>query len=178
MARIMRYPRLFRLPNFTPYGLSVDMGILRNAMDAGNTRQRRKYKNMPTAIKLEFAMTWKQLRAWQNWTNEYAYTWFEMEAISMYSRDGGKDCYPHILRFISDLTIQAMNVPGYCKIDVLAELSPEMFANKVLPLSYDWIVGKTPPDPSPDWHIAGEPGNPSRPSWNIGGTPSAPNSMA
>ncbi len=85
MAR-QKYPdfkKEFRLPNFTPYSLSINMGVLRGTMNEGASDQRRKFSNMPTVIGLEFVMTWESLRLWQEWVNRFAYKYFEMDTISM-----------------------------------------------------------------------------------------------
>lgn len=166
------YPSTFRLPEWTPYNLEVDMGVIRTRMETGKSRQRRRYNNMPTLMNLTFVMTWKQLRVWQNWWNSVAYEWFDMPAISAYS-EGKQDCDTHNIRCISNLNISISNVRGYCIVTCVVEINEEMhtgFPNLIT----GWIRAGSAANPSsPDLYKAGSPGNPS-PDWVIAGTPDNP----
>lgn len=166
------YPSTLRIPEWTPYSLSVDAGVRRTQMDSGNSRQRRKYKTMPTTFSLTFVMTWKQLRTWQAWWNQHAYDWFNMPAVSALGDPASTsrtDCYMHTVRCISNLTISNSNVAAYCRVQCVIETRS---STQTLAQS-GWIRAGSANNPSPDWIIAGDTGNPS-PDWIIAGTPANP----
>ena len=116
---VERYPSSLRLPEYNPYQLDVDMGVVRTPFESGFHRQRRRYTNMPTILNVRFVMTWKQLRNWQEWWHLHAYTWFEMPAVTMNSAQPTQDCDMHVLRCISDLQIEALSAKGYCSVTCL-----------------------------------------------------------
>ena len=178
---VERYPNSLRLPEYNPYQLEVDMGVIRTPIKLGFSRQRRRYMNMPTVLSMKFVMTWKQLRSWQRWWDTYAYTWFEMPAVTMYSAQPTQDCDIHLLRCIGDLRIEALSARGYCSVTCQCEIDPDYGLTiqppqPPQPSSGNWIVGGVAPSPSPDWYIARTAGNPAV-DWVNSGTPSAPSAI-
>lgn len=169
------YPATFVIPDRQPYSYSVDMGIIRSEMAAGNARQRRAFTNMPHALSLSFHMRIEELWYWQNWVNTYAYSWFLCPVSTMYA--GGPPAPSNlryeVLRFTSDLQV-AMDGWDWVAVTVAAELS----ANAESHIDFgDWIIGGTPAAPNSDlWHIGGTPADPS-PEWALAGTPARPSSL-
>jgi hypothetical protein len=122
---ITTYPSTFRLPEWNPYGMETSSGLSRSTMESGYTRQRRRYNNLPTRIRMVIAMKWSDLHAWQAWWNANAYTWFKMPAVTGFVPPSGtKDCAPHVMRCISDLSIQVGAAADWCKVNFEVELSP------------------------------------------------------
>jgi len=170
-----RYPSSFQCPKIIPYAWSVDMGILRTPMEGGNARQRRRYRVMPHAFRLEFILSALALGQWQTWINSFAYDWFLMDLQSMWSAATGNIIAPHIIRFTSDLEFEDVTY-GWVRCRVGAELSPNQYAlgGPLLP-TYAWVIAGTPLAPSLDgWVIAGDPTDPSSPDWIYSGTPQFP----
>lgn len=142
------YPSSFQCPQIKPYAWAVDMGIVRTPMEGGNARQRRRYRTMPHAFRLEFVMPALSVGQWQSWVNAFAYDWFSINLESMWSAATGKITSPHLVRFISNLEWENV-VYGWVRVRVQAELSPNQIAlgGPLLP-TYNWIIGGTPVDPS------------------------------
>jgi hypothetical protein len=161
MADPVTYPESFRCAQITPYRISVDMGVLRTAMDGGSYRQRRVYRIMPHLFQLEFVMTVVELGAWQEWVNVYAYDFFTMPKLeSMYAGKIGEISSPHSIRFTSNLEIDNP-LYGWVRVKVGAELDPLQAANS------------GPLVPSDQWIIAGRPAAPSNANRIIAGSPGA-----
>jgi len=115
------YPAEFQCAQITPYSLTVDMGVLRTAMDGGGARQRRLYRTMPTVYALEFVMTVEQLGEWQVWVNDNGYDYFTIDNLESYQAGlEGKVSSPHVIRFISNLAIDNP-VFGWVRVKVQAE---------------------------------------------------------
>lgn len=172
------YPADFVIPDRQPYAYTVDMGVVRSAMAAGNARQRRIYNIMPHALALSFHMRIEELAIWQSWVNANAYSWFRCPVSTMYA---GAPPTPgnirnEILRFTGDLQITSDGW-NWVGVAVTAELSPDAFAFFPPVAAGGWIVGGTPAAPnSALWFIGGTPAAPS-PAWAIGGTPAFPSSV-
>ena len=157
------YPDNFPLPLRDPYAYMVDMGVVRTAMESGGPRQRRRYGSMPHYFTLEFIVAVSDLLGWQQWVNSNAYDWFELPLVNVITI-GQSLCENYCLaRFISDLNISVLT-KDYFRIGVDAELMPGQVNSN--PTRTNWIIGRTPADPSPDWVIGGTPASPS-PDWTI-----------
>jgi hypothetical protein len=169
------YPADFPIADRSPYTIAVDMGVIRSQMAAGNTRQRRAYRTMPHALALAFHMRVEHLFAWQQWINEFAYSWISMPVSTMYAGEPPTDSSirREILRFTGDLAI-AMDGWDWVSVSVTAELSPDANASAPPVGLGGWIVAGTPEAAGPEgWVIAGTPGTPSE-QWVIAGTPDLP----
>src|SRR6188768_3475944 len=116
------YPPSFPLPDRTPYSLGVDMGLIRSEMAAGNARQRRIFRHMPTALALTFHMNTATLFQWQQWVNFYAYDWFNLPLMDMYSGYSGALITAQAARFTSDLRL-VMDGHDWWAVSVSAELN-------------------------------------------------------
>lgn len=177
-AAVPSYPEIFVIPDRQPYSYKVDMGVIRSEMAAGNARQRRAYRIMPHALALSFHMRIEELYLWQNWINEFAYSYFLCPVSTMYA--GGPPVAGNIryevLRFTSDLQVQ-MEGWDWVSVQVGAELSNDAQANNP-PIGINpWIVGGTPAAPnSALWYVGGRPLSPS-PAWATAGTPAFPSSL-
>jgi hypothetical protein len=63
-----------------------------------------------------------------------------------------KVCTPHVVRFISELSITPLNRDQHVQISVTGELAPRSLYSPPAVLSDNWIVAKTPLDvATPDW---------------------------
>jgi len=170
----MIYPTSFPLPLIEKYDLEVDMGLRRTAMDCGSTRQRRRYRSMPTYFTFGFILSIEELHDWQAWVEANAYDWFVMDITSRASVH--LPCVPHQVRFISGLEINAVNEELF-SVDVTAELIPEAKALVYVEQTGDWILSGIPASPStPDWIIGKTPIDHSI-NWVISGTPKKPASI-
>lgn len=155
---LIEYPRRFPLPSSQPYAIAANMGVIRTPFAAGNTRQRRAFRNMPQMFSLAFQLHTYELYDWQYWANANAYDWFSLPLASMYapparwSPDGVQPpglIAPHVARFISDLAISADGFDLF-SVTVQAELSPEMWAKVKPPPASFVIEGGSPANPSLD----------------------------
>jgi hypothetical protein len=143
-------------------------------MAAGNTRQRRSFRNLPHAISLVFMIDQAVYASWLSWVNTYAWDdWIEMPLTGMHASALGATVAPTRVRFASDL--QADLVPvhrlWYWRVRVLAEFQP-------VPADFPvvdgiWIVGGTPAAPASEWVLAGTPAAPATDTTNPG-RPAAP----
>lgn len=172
------YPLDFPIADRVPYSLGVDMGVIRSEFAAGNARQRRLYRAMPTALALQFHMRFDALYLWQNWINANGFDWFYCPVSTMYA--GGPpnpdNMRYELLRFTGDLAITADGW-NYAAVTVTAELSPLAEAMNPGGASGGWIIGGTPASPSGGWIIGGTPITPP-PDTITGGTPAFPSSLA
>jgi hypothetical protein len=76
---------------------------------------------MPTVYALEFVMTVEQLGDWQVWVNDNGYDYFTIDNLESYQSGlEGKVSSPHVIRFISNLTIDNP-VFGWVRVKVQAE---------------------------------------------------------
>jgi Putative Ig domain len=125
------YPQTFPCPDRQPYSLAVDAGVLRTQFSAGNFRQRRIYRRMPTLLSLQFTMRADELTAWQEWCNANAWNWFQIDLESALGK--GQILAPHEIRFITSLDI---NSEGWnlVSVTVAAEMSPAMLAGAFVPV--------------------------------------------
>jgi hypothetical protein len=149
-----QYPSTLPDPLIEGYQIDVDMGVVRTAFGSGVARQRRLYRNMPEIYTWAFTVPVKDLYVWQEWVKKNAYTWFKMNIFSSESSRQGstKVCTPHVVRFISELSITPLNRDQHVQISVTGELAPRGLYSPPAVLSDNWIVAKTPLDAAtPDW---------------------------
>ena len=166
------YPSVYPQPLMLPYGFNVDMGVLRTPMDGGLARQRRLYDVMPHTFQLQFIVTTAELYSWQQWVNQYAYDFFQIDLVSRISSQAGANCAPHFVRFTTDLAFEQFD-KGMLRITVAAELSPAQVSNYDPPAGDVWIIGGDPETPSPGHVFGGTPDAPS-PGIVIAGRPGSP----
>lgn len=168
------YPATFPVAERVPYAVTVDMGVIRSDFAAGNARQRRAYRTMPHALALTFRLRTTELLTWQNWVNAYAFEWFYCPVATMYAGEPpapGTLSY-ELLRFTGNLDAQALGWNLHA-LSVFAELSPAAEAANAGWGAGGWIVGGTPPAPSPVWIIAGGPFEPAA-ALIVAGSPPIP----
>lgn len=165
------YPDEFPKPQMDGYSIGVDMGVLRTEFDTGRNRQRRNYKTMPHTFGFSFAVAIADLYAWLNWVNANAYEWFQLDAASFLTGAYGGNCSPHMVRFISDISMTPIS-QKFMQVTVAAEMVDPLSDVPTSQVGV-WIIGGTPDLPSIDWFIAGEPDMPSIDFTNPG-TPQYP----
>lgn len=178
-ASVPEYPAEFPIPDRQPYAYSVDMGVIRSEMAAGNARQRRAYRVMPHAFGLSFHLRFEELTLWQNWVNAYGYSWFLCPVSTMYAGlpPEPENLRYEVLRFTGNLDVQSEGW-DWAAVSVAAELAPDAEAANPGPGAAGWIISGTPATPSgAAWYIGGTPGEPS-PGVVAGGTPALPSGFA
>lgn len=126
-----------RLPDYRPYSIDTDAGLLRSPFEKGYINQRRAYTSTPMVFSLRFVMDLEDLNLWQNWWNENAYIWFSMPMASVYN--GSAKCLSHPVRCISDLAINAVGEVGLFEIICLVELGDDRSTLPALPTDSDWV---------------------------------------
>lgn len=172
-ASPVNWPAGFPEPVITPHDLSINMGISRVKMQAGNYKQRRYFKHMPTVWNIRWQANSNQMLLMVKWIHSNGFDWFNIPLVSMWSSENGELKTPTAVRLTSNVEIVAVE-HNYFDITATVELSPDVFAGAVLP-SYIWIVGQEPQNPAtPDWYIGETPAAPST-DVVIAGTPAAPN---
>lgn len=171
------YPGSFPCPSRNPHSAAASAGLVRTPMEAGNTRQRRAQRVLPTQIELSFTINQAQYASWLAWVNAHAWDeWVTMNLPGLRASQARTTTQATPVRFMSDLSVELLNVHRlwYWRVNVSAEY---------LPLSTDfpvvdgvWIIGKTPGAPAVDYIIAGTPGAPA-PIFTNPGTPDAPTAL-
>lgn len=149
-------------------------GLVRTPMGAGNTRQRRAFRNLPQLISLVFIIEQKELASWKSWANAFAWDgWFEIGLPGMHASAAQEDVTPTMVRFCSDLQEELLPVHRlwYWRIRVTAEYLPG--AGDFVPVSDTWIIGGSAASPSADWVIGGTAASPA-PDFTNPGTPAFP----
>lgn len=169
---IVNYPVDLPLPQMEPYDWEVGLGLSQLKMNAGNTLIRRRWKHLPHTFNFTFGMTTDQMTRFVVFMDVVGADWFNIESLSMYTGTDDTVIKPQPVRFISGMNVSAMGY-NWWQISILAELSPEVFEAFEDILGNNWIIGRTPDNPSPDWVIAGTPVSPSV-NWVIAGTPAEP----
>ena len=172
------YPSSFRLPEWSGYGYTADMGVRRTKMEGGNTRQRRAYTHAPAAFRLRFLLQWSEVRVWQAWWMSAAYDWFQMDAVSGYVANPitDRDCAMHVLRCVSNIRLSDAGTPGYCYAEVVVERNDAIADAAPAPVEPppwdgEWVIAGSPDNPAVDWIIARTPDNPAPPPAIVAGFP-------
>jgi hypothetical protein len=158
------YPAQFPCPSrIEGHGQAISAGLVRTPMEAGNARQRRTHRVLPTRISLVFMVHQPDYAAWLTWINENAFdAWISMKLPGLQASRQGADTALIAVRFMTDL--QADLVPvhrlWWWRVRVEAEYIPT--PEQLEPVLFgDWIVAGTPRFPAPDWIVAGTPAAPS-----------------
>ena len=166
------FPSTFPCPSVEPFSMELSAGLVRTAFEAGLSRQRRRFKNLPHTMSLRWVLNQKQLGQVIPWLNDNGYSWFELSLPSELAGQQNQSIVPHEVRLISDL---ACNLIMYDKTDatkcvweVSATIEWMQYSSTVKPstVTNNWIIARDPGNPSPDWIIARDPANPS-PDWVI-----------
>lgn len=143
------------------HSASIDAGLVRTPMGAGNSRQRRTHRNLPHLLSLVFIIPQDQYNYWLSWVNTFAWDdWISINLPGLKAGDLRKDTTPTLVRFCSDLQADLLPVHRlwYWRVRVSAEYMPALNDFQVIGV---WIIGGTPPKPSTtDIVIGGSPDTP------------------
>jgi hypothetical protein len=170
------YPASFPCPSrIEGHGQAMSAGLVRTPMEAGNARQRRSHKVLPTRISLVFMVHQPEYASWLTWVNENAWEdWVTMKLPGLAASRLGLDTAEINVRFMTDLQADLLPVHRlwWWRVRVEAEYVPT--PEQLTPIfTGDWIVAGVPAFPAPDWIVAGTPADPS-PDWISAGTALAP----
>jgi hypothetical protein len=142
----------------------MSVGAVRTQFEAGITKQRRRFKNLPHIMSLRWVVNQPTLTQLVEWINANGYEPFTIDLPSELAGQKGKPTWAHEVRVVSDI---ATNLIKYSKdkaSDIWWEVGLQVewmkYGSTVLPAG-NWIIARTPGNPSPDWYIARRPGNPS-----------------
>lgn len=158
------YPASFPCPSrIEGHSQSMAAGLVRTPMEAGNARQRRMHRVLPTAVSLVFMIDQEAYAAWLVWVNTWAFDGFvTMKLPGLEASRLGQATAPIAVRFISDL--EAELVPAhrlwYWRVRVTAEYQPGEAALEPVTRGA-WIIARYPSTPGAEAIIAGRPGSPS-----------------
>jgi hypothetical protein len=155
------------------HSVAMAAGLVRTPMNAGNSRQRRAFRNLPQTLSLVFMIEQTLYASWLAWVNNYAWDGFVSITLpGLHASALGSVTAPTAVRFISDLQTELLPVHRlwYWRVRVTAECQP---MPEDFPITGIWIVGGTPAAPSPDWILAGTPPAPAADFTNPG-TPAQP----
>lgn len=167
------WPATLPNPVANPHDFIVNMGVSRVRMQAGNTKQRRMFRHMPTQWGLAWQVDTKHMMALTKWIHQFGTDWFECPVVSMYAARNGKIIDLLTCRVIGDLSI-APDGHNLWRVSTEVEISPEIYQKHVI-VTKDWIIAGNPASPSaPDWYIGGTPALPSVDTV-LPGRPGAPN---
>jgi hypothetical protein len=156
------------------HSAALSAGLVRTPMTAGNSRQRRSFRNLPTMLSLVFVIRQDEYASWLSWVNTFAWDdWIEIKLPGLHASAQGEDTTPTLVRFCSDLQAELLPVHRlwYWRVRVSAEYQPS--AGDYLPVSNTWIVGGTPAVPSVDYILGGWPAS-HGPDFTNPGTPAFP----
>jgi hypothetical protein len=158
------YPAQFPCPSrIEGHAQASSAGIVRTPMQAGNARQRRRHRNLPTRIGLVFVIHQPAYAEWLTWVNANA--WRDTITMALPGIEAsrlGLDTTSIVVRFCTDLQADLLPVHRlwYWRVRVEAAYYPT--PEQLLPVPIgDWIVAGSPGTPSPDWIVAGSPPLPS-----------------
>jgi hypothetical protein len=150
------------------HNAALDAGLVRTPMGAGNSRQRRNYRNLPHMISLVFMVPQDSWRYWLSWVNANAYDdWLTLNLPGLKAGAAQKDTTPTLVRFCTD--IQADLVPVHrlwlWRARVSCEYLPDVDDFQEIGF---WYIGGTPAKPSTTWVIGGTPDGPAPDMTNPG----------
>ena len=171
------YPRNFPCPSrIEGHSAVVSTGTVRTPMEAGNTRQRRMQRQAPHLISLVFVMPQTELADWLSWVNTYAFDqWVELGLPGVLASRAGATTAPTPVRFCSDIALTLVPVHRLwywqARVDcewmpTVEDLAARLWVIATTPADaadLPWIIAGTPPVPSTDVYLAGEPATPSTP---------------
>ena len=143
------------------HSAALNAGLVRTPMTAGNSRQRRNFRNLPHLLALTFVVPQDQYNYWLSWVNAIAWDeWITLNLPGLKAGDLKKDTAPLTVRFCSDLQAELLQIHRLWiwRVRVAAEYLPALGDFAVIGV---WIIGGTPPKPSTtDVVIGGTPGAP------------------
>ena len=147
------YPAPFPCPSrIEGHSQAMNAGLIRTPMEAGNARQRRTHRILPTRISLVFVINQPDYAAWLTWVNANAWDeWVSMKLPGLEASRLGLDTAAIAVRFMTDLQADLMPVHRlwYWRVRVEAEYIPTPAQLVPVPIG-DWIIAGTPGAPSPD----------------------------
>lgn len=168
------YPEFLPAPQVSGYGVETITGVSAVTFERGNTRQRRSIRRERHVFNLSLVLTMPDLWAWQSWANQYGYDWHTMNLQTHYAGLAGTTLLPHLVRYISDITIEPVGF-DYVRVSLQAEMDANTLPGGLVdftgnwylggtpaaPSSSNWVLGGTPASPSVNFIVAGSPGNPA-----------------
>jgi hypothetical protein len=170
-----RYPFRFPCPLIEGFSIDVDAGLIRSK-EGGMPHQRRVVETMPHSFKCRFVLSIRDWAYWQEWMQNDGRQWFLIELPSMYAGLNNDVTWPHLVRIMSPITIDA-RTHEYITASVTFELAPSMFKDvgdaviptgirivahsPAAPATPDWVIAKTPVAPSSGYVLAGTPAIPA-----------------
>ena len=173
------YPALFPCPSrIEGHNQSMSAGLVRTPMEAGNARQRRTHRVLPTSISLVFMVNQPDYASWLTWVNENAWDdWVLMNLPGLEASRLGLDTAAIAVRFTTDLQADLLPVHRlwWWRVRVQAEWVPSPESLVSVPIG-PWVIADIA-NPPPDWIIAGTPPTPSLDTFT-GGTPLKPSAYA
>jgi hypothetical protein len=153
----------------------MSAGLVRTPMQAGNSRQRRTHRVLPTRISLVFMVEQELYAAWLTWVNRNAWDdWIAMKLPGLQASRLGLNTAAISIRFMTDLQAELVPVHRlwWWRVRVEAEYIPT--PEQLAPVfTGDWIIAGSPSFPAVDWIVGGTPPLPS-PDLVSAGTPLAP----
>lgn len=175
---VPRYPPHWPAPRRVNYSADIDYGVLRTGGLVGLPEQGRHYQSSPTTIAAEFQMSLTRYYDWQAWvSNDAMHGYCSMPVVDQYT---GQILAEQVVRFMPPFEMRPLGgneIVVRCQMYVLPQdigdghfgighgIKPPESATHA-----DWIIAKSPADPSPEWVLAGTPGAPS-PEWVLAETP-------
>lgn len=166
------YPSTLPCPQIEGYQVDIDYGVSGVTFENGNRRQRRQFRQERHYFTFSLVLTTAQLWTWQSWANQFGYDWHYMNLESNYSGLAGQTLIPHYIRYISDISIEAVDI-DYFRVSVQAEMDVDTLPIGVVEFTGDWLIANTPAAPATDRIIAGTPAAPAT-DFIIAGSPAAP----
>jgi hypothetical protein len=144
------------------HSAAISSGIVRTPFEAGNSRQRRMFRNLPHQVSLVFMVEQALWATWLSWVNANAFdNFFTLKLPGLVAAAKGAHTADVPVRFASDLAAELVAARGLWvwKASVTAEYLPT--SSDILALAGGWVIGGTPAAPSATWVIGGSPGSPS-----------------
>lgn len=152
---------------------TIDAGLVRTPMGAGNARQRRAHKSLAHRITLTFVMAQGDYADWLTWMHENGYSHFfnlDLPGLLAGRQDSGTALVP--VRLCSNITAELIPIHRlwYWRARVEAEWMPTAAERA----AWGWFVAPAWNESTTRWLVAGTPAVPSTPDWVLSGTPEAP----
>lgn len=180
----MAYPSDYPVVSSLGFSGSVDTGVSRSS-EQGFPSQERYAGTNPTTVNLRFRMSLQQFKHWSFWIQRNAVS--KWVTIDLPSPNGRKAAGPNapltnqVVRFGS-YTMTPLGGGSFVEVSTSAQLMPTgvgiglagTSGGVILPGGGDWIIARTPADPSADWYIAKTPTAPSTDTVTAG-TPATAN---
>ena len=160
----MKYPSTLPCPLIEGYGATIEAGALRSGIELGNSRQRRRFRTMPHKISMSFMI--RQIMDhgnWMAWVNAHGWNWFEIDLPGAIAGTHMEQTHPQRIRFTGPVQsdLQRIGEDYWWRVSVEAEFILAGHQQGIYNRTEDWIIARTPTNPSTDWIIARTPANPS-----------------